>query len=148
MKKTRGIIQILIVCTLFLTLLAGCGSKEISSFKDVPVHPQAEEVSLDYLLNHTAPMLPWSIMDGKVIIGPFDGYTVDGQNYYQFTVADPNPSLVDFYTSKFPDWEFSSSDITDNLTGLSFTLYYWKNDEMALVVLQTPDMFNPIFLKK
>lgn len=149
MKKVRVLFSFIFISALFLALLSGCGgSKDIKSFKDVPLHPQAEALGIDYFIHNAALVPPWSIVGEKVLGGPFDGYSVDGQNYYHFTVTKPNPSLKDFYAEKFSGWDETSTDITDELTGLKFTLITWAKGDYALVVLQSPDMFFTMFLKK
>jgi hypothetical protein len=147
MAKKPAILSILIVSIVLLFFAAGCGGG-INSFKDVPIHPQAKPLDTSAFLNNTMILPPWTIMNGKVLGGPFEGYTIDGQDYYHFTTATPNPSIKDFYASKLSGWSETDSKATDEFTGISFNSYYWVKGDSALAVFETPDMFTVLFLKK
>ena len=119
-----------------IVLLSACSSgRTIRSYKDIPIHPQAKVLDIEYFLSHTLVGLGWSMTDKVMLGGPYEGYQVQGQGIYGITEQSPDPTIEAFYDKELTGWTKEVMSLKDEFTGVNSTRFTWSKDKQVVVIL-------------
>ena len=131
----RCLASITLYVCLIVFLSACSSSKTIRSYKDIPIHPQAKALEMEYFMSHTVVGLGWSMTDKEILGGPYEGYQVQGQGFYGITEQSPDPTIEAFYDEELTGWTKQVMSLKDEFTGLNSTRFTWSKDKQVVVIL-------------
>jgi hypothetical protein len=122
-----------------VVLLAACSGKNLQVVTDIPMHPQATKLGIEYYKHHAYVDPGWTIINGVIEGGPYAGYRLIGAETLGFGEVTPNPSVENFYDSALKGWTKQSNSYQNQVTGLMQTVFTWEKEKQVVIATTYSD---------